>query len=62
MSRYAAERTDVETIARTLAVEAVVTGRITKRADTVTVAAELIDVQALSQLWGRVSTAALHSA
>ncbi len=52
VARYANERADMETIARTLDVRAVVTGRITQSDDTVTVAIELVDVEELSQLWG----------
>ena len=52
VARYAGERGDVETIARELDVQAVVTGRITQREDMLTIAVELMDVQDLSQLWG----------
>ena len=52
VARYANERADMETIARSLDVRAVVTGRITQSDDTVTVAIELVDVEELSQLWG----------
>jgi TolB-like protein/tetratricopeptide (TPR) repeat protein len=49
---YTMSRDDLQKIGRELGVDAVVTGRLVKRGDTLTVAAELVDVNELSQLWG----------
>ena len=43
---------DIESVGRSLGVQAVVTGRITQSDDAVIVAIELVDIRELSQLWG----------
>lgn len=50
--RYKASKADPQTIGRNLKVEAVVVGRILKRADGMSVSAELVKVNDATQLWG----------
>ena len=50
--RYKGKHPDLATVARELGVRAVVTGRISPRADGFTVAVELMDAQENKQLWG----------
>jgi serine/threonine protein kinase/tetratricopeptide (TPR) repeat protein len=51
--RYKGRETDTEKIGRELNVRAVLTGRVVQRGDTLNIQAELVDVAADSQLWGR---------
>jgi serine/threonine protein kinase/tetratricopeptide (TPR) repeat protein len=52
VARYANQTPDLEEIARALDVDGVVTGRITRRENAITVGAELVAIGSLSQLWG----------
>ena len=49
---YKGTTADLLVIARTLKVGAVVTGRLTKRGDSLEVAAEMMDVGTVAQVWG----------
>jgi serine/threonine protein kinase/tetratricopeptide (TPR) repeat protein len=49
---YKGSTADLLAIARTLKVGAVVTGRLTKRGDRLEVAAEMMDVATVAQIWG----------
>ncbi len=51
--RYKGREADPRAVARELNVKALVTGRVTARAGTLTVQAELIEAASLSQLWGQ---------
>lgn len=46
-------RADVETIARELGVQAVLTGRVVQRGDNLSISVELVNVRDNSQLWGQ---------
>ena len=50
---YKGKQVDLRTIGDELNVKAVVTGRVTQREDTLTVAVELTDVTNTSQIWGQ---------
>ncbi|HEY3175968.1 MAG TPA: protein kinase [Candidatus Polarisedimenticolia bacterium] len=50
--RYKGSLVDPKKIGRDLKVRAVVTGRVTRHGDTLTIAAELIDVDTVAQIWG----------
>lgn len=50
--RYKGKETDTATIAEALGVRAVLTGRIVRRGDALTISAELVDVTNDKQLWG----------
>ncbi|MCP9493293.1 MAG: protein kinase [Pyrinomonadaceae bacterium MAG19_C2-C3] len=50
--RYKGKEIDTATIANALGVRAVLTGRITRRGDALTISAELVDVSNDKQLWG----------
>jgi len=50
---YKGKQVDLRTIGDELNVKAVVTGRVTQREDTLTVAVELTDVASMSQIWGQ---------
>jgi TolB-like protein len=50
--RYKGNETDVTEIARELGVEAVMTGRLTKRGDNLNITVELVDVRSNKSLWG----------
>ncbi len=51
--RYKGKETDPEKVGKELNVRAVLTGRVTQRGDSLNIQAELVDVAADSQLWGR---------
>jgi TolB-like protein len=51
--RYKGRETDTEKIGRELNVRAVLTGRVVQRGESLNIQAELVDVVADSQLWGR---------
>src|SRR5262249_37531552 len=51
--RYKGREADTEKIGRELNVRAVLTGRVVQRGDSLNIQAELVDVAADSQLWGR---------
>ncbi len=50
--RYKGRQVDLRTAARELGVQAVLTGRITQRADSLLISAELVDAREDRQLWG----------
>ncbi len=50
--RYRSPDVDLKAAARELHVEAIVTGRVSIREDTVTIQAELVDARTDSQIWG----------
>jgi non-specific serine/threonine protein kinase len=50
--RYKGRIPDPQTVARDLAVRAVLTGRVVQRGEEIVIGAELVDVQEDSQLWG----------
>jgi len=50
--RYKGRAVDLRTAARELGVRAVLTGRITQRADNLSISAELVDAREDQQLWG----------
>jgi len=50
---YKGKQVDLRTIGDELNVKAVVTGRVSQREDTLTVAVELTDVANMSQIWGQ---------
>ena len=50
--RYKGRQVDLRTAARELGVQAVLTGRITQRADSLSISAELVDAREDRQLWG----------
>jgi non-specific serine/threonine protein kinase len=50
--RYKGPEVDLAAAGRELKVRAIVTGRVTQRGDTLTVAAELVDTERDAQLWG----------
>jgi TolB-like protein/Tfp pilus assembly protein PilF/predicted Ser/Thr protein kinase len=50
---YKGQRLDPRRIGRELGVGGVVTGRVTQRGDTITINAELIEVDSVSQIWGQ---------
>lgn len=50
--RYKGKEMDTATIAEALGVRAVLTGRITRRGDALTISTELVDVSNDKQLWG----------
>ncbi|MGH9659063.1 MAG: protein kinase domain-containing protein, partial [Bryobacteraceae bacterium] len=51
--RYKSAQNDLRKVAEALGVKAVLTGRVHQRGDTLNVQAELVDVAADAQLWGR---------
>jgi serine/threonine-protein kinase len=51
--RYKGRDTDAEKIGRELNVQAVLTGRVVQRGDSLNIQTELVDVAADSQIWGR---------
>lgn len=53
MLNYKGLKVDPRKIGNDLNVRAIVTGRVRRRGETITIEAELIDVQNLSQLWGQ---------
>jgi serine/threonine protein kinase/tetratricopeptide (TPR) repeat protein len=50
--RYKGRETDPQTAARELGVQAVLTGRVVRRGDSLSVSAELVDARDNSHLWG----------
>ena len=50
--RYRSREADAQDVGRRLGVEAVLTGRVVQRGDTLSISAELIDVRSNRQLWG----------
>ncbi|MGH9509861.1 MAG: protein kinase domain-containing protein [Terriglobales bacterium] len=50
--RYKGRQADLQTVARELGVRAVLTGRVTRRADDMFISVELVDTQNNRQLWG----------
>ncbi|MGH9555268.1 MAG: protein kinase domain-containing protein [Terriglobales bacterium] len=50
--RYKGRETDLQRVARELGVRAVLTGRVTRRADDMLISVELVDTQDNRQLWG----------
>jgi DNA-binding winged helix-turn-helix (wHTH) protein/TolB-like protein len=53
MVNYKGRNVDPRQIGKELNVQAVVTGRITRRGDTISIQADLIDLDHVSQLWGQ---------
>jgi TolB-like protein len=53
MVNYKGRNVDPRQIGRELNVQAVVTGRISRRGDTISIQADLIDLDSVSQLWGQ---------
>jgi serine/threonine protein kinase/TolB-like protein len=51
--RFKGKEPDAEAAGRDLKVQAVLTGRITRQGDALTISAELVDVSDGSQIWGR---------
>jgi eukaryotic-like serine/threonine-protein kinase len=52
MFRFRGEEAALQNVAETLNVQAIVTGRVLQRGETLTVSAELIDARSNAQLWG----------
>jgi serine/threonine-protein kinase len=50
--RYKGRETDPQTVARELGVEAVLTGRVVRRGDSLSISAELVDARDNSHIWG----------
>ena len=50
--QYRGKQVDAQSVGRDLAVEAVVFGRVARRANSLTVSAELVNVQDRSRMWG----------
>ena len=50
--RYKGKEVDLQKVGRDLGVQAAVTGRVQQRGDTLIIAAEMVDVEKGSQLWG----------
>jgi Flp pilus assembly protein TadD len=50
--RYKGRETDPKTVARELGVQAVLTGRVVRRGDNLSISAELVDARDNSHLWG----------
>ena len=50
--RYRGKETDVATIAKELGVDAVMTGRLTKRGDNLNITVELVDARSNASIWG----------
>src|ERR1051325_6781995 len=50
--RYKGRETDPQTVSRELGVQAVLTGRVVRRGDSLTISAELVDARDNSHVWG----------
>jgi serine/threonine protein kinase/Tfp pilus assembly protein PilF len=50
--KYKGQETDPQEVARVLGVQALITGRVVQRGDSLTVRAELVDAREGTQLWG----------
>ncbi|MCA1852485.1 MAG: tetratricopeptide repeat protein, partial [Beggiatoa sp.] len=50
--RYKGREVDPQTVARELGVQAVLTGRVVRRSDTLSISAELVDARDNSHIWG----------
>jgi DNA-binding winged helix-turn-helix (wHTH) protein/TolB-like protein/Flp pilus assembly protein TadD len=53
MAHYKGKNVDPRQIGKELNVRAVVTGRISRRGDTISIQADLIDLDSVSQIWGQ---------
>jgi DNA-binding winged helix-turn-helix (wHTH) protein/TolB-like protein/Tfp pilus assembly protein PilF len=53
MLNYKGRKVDPREVGKELNVRAVVTGKVTRRGDTITIQADLIDLKNLSQIWGQ---------
>jgi DNA-binding winged helix-turn-helix (wHTH) protein/TolB-like protein len=54
VAHYKGQNIDPRTVGRELNVRAVVTGRVRRRGDTISIQADLIDLENVAQIWGQI--------